>query len=76
MVWRNFRLSLILHYQFYHALNTIGEGCYSEERPNLLLLYVYHLLQKDDKDPNYDVGAFARYTFFGVAWYPIIYHHW
>ncbi|KAK3891660.1 hypothetical protein Pcinc_004456 [Petrolisthes cinctipes] len=31
---------------------------------------------RDDKDPNYDTAAFARYTFFGVAWYPIIYHHW
>ncbi|XP_071515938.1 mpv17-like protein isoform X2 [Panulirus ornatus] len=31
---------------------------------------------KDDKDPTYDMGAFARYTFFGVLWYPVIYHRW
>lgn len=31
---------------------------------------------KDDKDPKYDMGAFARYGVFGFLWYPVIYHYW
>ncbi|XP_042232043.1 mpv17-like protein [Homarus americanus] len=31
---------------------------------------------KNDKDPKYDMGAFSRYAFFGVLWYPVAYHYW
>lgn len=31
---------------------------------------------KVDPDPKYDMEAFKRYSFFGVLWYPVIYHHW
>ncbi|KAK8399395.1 hypothetical protein O3P69_003477 [Scylla paramamosain] len=33
-------------------------------------------MSKVDQDPKYDKEAFARYSFYGFIWYPVIYHYW
>ncbi|XP_076043286.1 mpv17-like protein [Oratosquilla oratoria] len=31
---------------------------------------------KDPQHKNYNIESVGRYAFFGIAWYPVIYHYW
>jgi len=48
----------------------------------ILIIYIYFsriasfLFQKVDPNPTYDYGTLARYTFYGVAVFPIVYNRW